>query len=204
MIAFARSNPALFDEPEFWDQAQGHDFRAAFATLTSWAKQGLEALALHAGWQFLLLDLGDCPETFRLYSPGGQGRMSKERFRDILLGRLIVGPSEMEGCFGPDTPDPFGLLFGPGRANLSDHHVSELGDGLLDWTDSAEAEFHGNSGYLLWLLLGSLALVKPLHDAAYCRAILGGRDRLYLLSGYEEIFFYVATVTPEGILYETA
>ena len=92
VIAFARNNPALFDEPDFWGRAQGHDFRAAFATLTSWAKQGLEALALHAGWQFLLLDLGDCPEPFRLYSPGGQGRMSKERFRDILLGRLIVGP----------------------------------------------------------------------------------------------------------------
>ncbi len=204
VIGFARNAPTIFDEPEYWNQAQKHDFQTAFATLTNWAKQGLEALNLESGWQFLLLDLGDCPEAFRLYSPGGQKRMSEQQFRGILSSKLIISTSDMENCFGSEVPNPFGQLIGEGRSELSDHHVSELGDSLLDWTDDGETDYHGKSGYLLWLTLGSLALIEPLWDKDYCKAILRGRDKLYLLSGYEEIFVYLATITPEGILYETA
>ncbi len=202
VVAFTRSNPAVFDEPEFWDRVQTHDFQAAFATLTAWARQGLEALAPSPGWQFLLLDLGDCPETFSLYQPGSQELMSEQNFRAVLSSNSIVGPSDLEEGFGPEVIDPFSHLFGDGRVNLSDHHVSEIDDRILDWTDHPKKDFHGNNDYLLWLLLGSLALVKPLQDKNYCRTILRGRERIYLLPGYEEIFFFAATITRDGILYE--
>ena len=202
IIALARSSPTLFEGAEYWNQAQGHDFQAAFSALTGWAKQGFAALGPRTGWQFVLLDLGDCPEVFRLYSPGGQELMSEQKFGDVLTSELIIRTSDMEYCFGSDVADPFDHLFGRARVELSDHHVSELGDNILDWTDDAEMDFHGNSGYLLWLTLGSLALMEPLRDVGYCKAILQGRDKLHLLSGFEEIFYYIATVTPDGLSYE--
>ncbi len=204
LFAFVRSNPAFFDDLEFWNQARSYDFRPDFAVLAEWAKQGFEALEPETGWQFLLLDLGDCPETFRLYCPGGQKSMSEEKLHGILLNNLIVDPSEMGNCFGPEIPSPFNQLFGKDLTELSGHHVSELSGSIMDWTENGNDNFRGNNGYLLWLMLGSLALVEPLHDKNFCKAILKGRDKLYLLSGYEEIFFYAATVTPEGIMYETA
>jgi hypothetical protein len=209
VVAFARNNPALFDAVEYWESALEHDFRPAFATTTEWAVEGLEALAPKSGWEFLLLDLGDCPEIFRLYSPGGQGLMSEQRLRAVLGGELIIGTSDLEGCYGPEVADPFGQLFGDGIEELGGGHVSELRDTVLDWTGGGDdqddaTDFHGNSGYLLWLMLGTLALVEPLRDGAFCQSILRGRERLYLLSGYEEIFFHVATVTPSGISYTGA
>ena len=36
--AFARDKPAFFNEPDFWDQVQTHDFREAFDTLKSWVR----------------------------------------------------------------------------------------------------------------------------------------------------------------------
>lgn len=202
LVAFTRRNPVVFDEPGFWDRVQTHDFRAAFATLTDWARQGMEALAPSSGWQFLLLDLGDCPETFSLYQLGGQELMSEKNLRAVLANNLVVGPSDLKKGFGPEVMNPFGHLFGDGRVSLSDHHVSETDDRLLDWTDHPENDFHGSNGYLLWLLLGSLALVEPLRDKNYCKTILRGRERIYLLPGYEEIFFFAATITADGILYE--
>ena len=49
------------------------------------------------------------------------------------------------------------------------------------------------------MAVGALALVAPLRDQAYCRRILRGRDRLYLLAGFEVIFCHVATVMAEGL-----
>ena len=200
---FAQNNPALFDEPQFWQQVQQHDFRADLELMADWAQQGFEVLGTKEGWEFLLLDLGDCPETFRLYRPGGQELMSEHLFRANLLRNLIIGPSNMEDCFSSEVTNPFDQLF-TARTELCDHHVSEIPNSLLDWTGNSSMDFHGNSGYLLWLTLGTLSLTEPLRDEVYCQAILRGRDKLYLFSGYEEIFSYVATVTPEGVLYETA
>lgn len=204
IFAFVRSNPALFDDLEFWNQAQAYNFQPDFAVLADWARRGYEAIEPDTGWQFLLLDLGDCPETFRLYRPGGQKMMSEKKLHGILLNNLIVDPSEMGNCFGPEVPSPFNQLFGKDLTELSEHHVSELSGSIMNWTENGNDNFRGNSGYLLWLMLGSLALVKPLQDRNFCKAILKGRDKLYLLSGYEEIFFYAATVTPEGISFDTA
>ena len=196
IIAFARNSPALFDAPEFWDTVEEQDFSAAFLAVTDWAKQGLEALDAQSGVQFLILDLGDCPETFRLYSPGGQELIAETALQDQIAEKLFI---DFEACFGSDVPDAFGQLYGEARLDLCDHHVSELSDTVLDWTDDPEADYQGVNGYLLWLMLGSLALVEPLRESVYCRHILKGRDKLYLFSGFEAIFFHVATVTPEGL-----
>lgn len=204
LFEFVRRNPALFDDLEFWSRAEDYNFRPDFAVLADWAKQGFEALEPETGGQFLLLDLGDCPETFRLYCPGGQKRMSEEKFCGALSNNLIVSTSDMEECFGLEIPSPFHQLFGKNLTELSDHHVSELSGSIMDWTGNGSHDFHGNGGYLLWLMLGSLALIEPLRDKNFCKAILKGRDRLHLLSGYEEILFYAATITPEGISFDTA
>lgn len=54
------------------------------------------------------------------------------------------------------------------------------------------------------MLLGSLALMAPLADGDYCKSLLAGRDKVYLLSGFESLYSYLATVTADGIQYETA
>jgi hypothetical protein len=41
-----------------------------------------------------------------------------------------------------------------------------------------------------------------LRDREYCRSLLKECKRLYLLVGFEEIFFYLGTVTPDGLLFE--
>ena len=204
VVKFARSNPQVFDEPEFWNAVERYDFQPDFAVLTRWTKEGFEALEPEIGWQLLLLDLGDCPETFRLYKPGGQQLMLEQQFRNILLGELVVSVSDLDTCFKAGVSSPFNQLFGSDRKDLCDHSVSELPNSILNWTGDDRYDYHGNNGYLIWLMLGSLALVEPLKDKDFFKAVLKGRDRLYLMAGYEEIFFHAATVTSEGILFSTA
>lgn len=79
------------------------------------------------GWEFLLLDLGDCLETFRLYCPGSQEVMAEPKLRTLL---------------------------------------------------------------------------SPFSDVKYCKQVLRGRDKLYLLSGFESLFTLLATVTTAGLVYE--
>lgn len=210
ITAFARGNAALFDEPDYWKRAENHDFRPAETIVRSWAAAGLESLTRRNGWEFLLLDLGDCPETFRLYSPGGQDLMSEQKFRTLMLNGLLIGCGELETCFSNTVAAPFDLLFGLQRIEYADHNVSELDDPLVNWRDDQDTDDeeisndHGWNGYLLWLAVGSLALVDQLRDPSYCNRILRGRERIYLLAGYEEIFFYLATITPTGLQFEEA
>ncbi len=202
VIEFADSNPDLCDEPEYWQQVKAHDFHPAFDTIVGWGKAGTAQLTPKEGWEFLLLDLGDCPETFRLYRPGGQELMSEPKLRTLMNKEPVIEAGAFEECFTNETENAFHLLFGAPQ-ELADHHVSELSDDLLNWTGDAEdADYHGDNGSLLWLLLGSLALLSSFIDIDYCKRILQGRDKLYLLSGYEEIFSYLATVTAAGLVYE--
>lgn len=202
VIQFAENNPSLCNEPEYWRQVGSHDFRLAFDATVGWGKVGIAQLVPKEGWEFLLLDLGDCPETFRLYRPGGQELMSEPKLRVLLTQEPVIEAGAFEECFTDEAKNSFDLLFGAPQ-ELADHHVSELSDQTLDWTgDSEDANYHGDNGYLLWLLLGSLAFLSPFSDVEYCKRILQGRDKLYLLSGYEEIFSYLATVTVAGLVYE--
>ena len=201
LIEFANRNPALCDEPEYWRQVKSHELRPAFETMTGWGKAGIAKLTPKEGWEFLLLDLGDCPETFRLYSPGGQELMSELKLRAILSQKLVIEAGALEECFATTPENSFNLLFRNAQ-DFADYHVSELDNDILDWTDDTEdADDHGNNGCLLWLLLGSLALLSPFNDGDYCRQALQGRDKLYLLSGFESLFTHLATVTAAGLVF---
>lgn len=204
ILAFAHDNADTFDEPEYWKQVENHNFLPAINVVRSWMIAGLESPAPKSEWEFLLLDLGDCPETFRLYSPGGQDLIDESKFRNLVFNDLVIECGAFENCFSAAVGEPFDILFGPQRREYSEHHVSELDDTLLNWSDDEEMDFHRWNGYLLWLAVGSLALVDQLRDASYCNRILRGRERIYLLAGYEEIFFYLATITPTGLQFEEA
>ena len=201
-IKFAKNNPGICDEPEYWQQVKAHDFHPAFDKMVGWGKAGITQITPSEGWEFLLLDLGDCPDLFRLYRPGGQEVMSEPKLRALLTQELLIEAGAFEECFDSDTEDTFDLLFG-NTQDFADHHVSELGDDILDWTGDAEDDDdHGDNSCLLWLMLGSLALLSPFSDTDYCRRVLQGRDKLYLLSGFESLFTHLATVTATGLVYE--
>lgn len=202
IIWFARKNPKLFDEPDYWDRVEQHRFPRPANRVINWAKEGVENLDYKENWEFLILDLGDCPEIFSLYSPGSQALLAEVKLRKLLLDDSVIGAEELEQCFASDVGDPFQRLYGDERAEWVYHNVSELNDELLSWNVGGSVEFHGNNGYLLWLAVGSLALLEPLRNLDYCKQILHGRSRLYLLSGFESIFLHLATVTPEGLLFE--
>jgi hypothetical protein len=131
--------------------------------------------------------------------------MVEHKVRDLLLGRDLIECTELDGCFARKEEDVFRLLFGRGSTTeWVYHNVSELDDSILSWNIRTTDRFHqGENGYLLWLLLGSFALLAPLAEPAYCKSLLQGRDRVYLLSGFESLYSYLATVTPDGIRYET-
>jgi hypothetical protein len=75
-IAAARRDPVVFDEPGYWDRAAGQDLHATSQILRDWATEGLGKLVCSPEVGVLILDLGDCPETFSLYQPGGQSLLS--------------------------------------------------------------------------------------------------------------------------------
>ena len=201
-IGFARRNTKLFNDPDYWERVEQHSFQRAAHRVINWAKEGLESLDCKESWEFLILDLGDCPEIFSLYSPGRQELLAEAKLRKWLFGGSVIGAEELEQCFALDVGDAFQELFGEERIEWVYHNVRKLHDELLSWNAGGSVEFHGNNGYLLWLTFGSLALLEPLRNVDYGGEILRGRSRLYLLSGFESIFLYLATLTPEGLCFE--
>lgn len=200
-IEWARTCPAVFDASDFWERAKNWS-RPCAGIVTEWAREGLGHLGPDSGQELLLLDLGDCPEIFRLYRPGNQEQLDMSRLHDLLLAGPVIGASDLEECLISSEDDPFGLLFGERRAELTDHNIWELNDDLLSWNAKPAREYEGNSAYFLWLTFGSFALLEPLRDASSCRQVLNGRERVYLCAGFEEIFTYLATVTRDGLQFE--
>lgn|GEM_PF-2034478 len=201
-VDFARDNCRFLD-PSYWSRVESHDWRDAMDSVTRWAQGGLEKIAPGVGWAFVLLDLGDCPELFHLYSPGGQSLMSEPKVRELLLNQPVFEYYTLLRCCSPDSEAQVDALFGSQQTEHIYRNTSWLDDNMLSWKDgSSRRGYQGNNGYFLWLAVGSLALVAPLQDVNFCKRILGGRDRLYLVVGFEQIFTYLATVTPVGIQYE--
>ena len=200
-IALARSDKRKYDEPAYWDLVERSASQLPTSAVVGWAREGLESLDRAADWDFVLLDLGDCPEVFDLYGLGCRAAFVEDRFRGLVLSTSVIEFHEFEECFAADVSDPESELYDCERLEWVYHNVRELEHDILSWNMDS-VDFHGNNGYLLWLALGSLALAAPLKDQDYCRAILRGRSRLYLMPGFEEIFFYLATVTPQGLSFE--
>jgi hypothetical protein len=201
LIEFARSHPEYFDYPAYWLAVEAYDFRPDFLKLVNWVREGLDAYRPDGGLQFLKLDLGDCPDSFNLYRSGGQNLMSERKFNAIFSHNLLIC-DETDDCFEPEVADPYKLQYGDNRLSFCDHHISELENPILNWDHHDNNEDIENCACLLWLTLGSLALIEQLSDSDYCKAVLGTTARLYLLAGFESLFFPVCVVTPVGIQFE--
>lgn len=206
IVFFARSISNQYDDPEYWDQVEFQLFQLPGAEIVEWSKAGLEEVKVGKGWDALILDLGDCPETFNLQTYGFGAQFDEGKFNRVISSKQAIHYQEFAECY-PDTvanpKDALNTLYftGNNRTELVYRNVTSLNDGILSWNQSGSFDFHGDNGYLLWLAIGSLALIEALREANYCREILAGRDRLYLLSGFEEIFFHLDTVTAEGLTY---
>jgi hypothetical protein len=130
--------------------------------------------------------------------------MSEPKVRELLLSETVVDYYQLARCYSPETKTQVNDLFSSQETRHIYRNVDWLGDSILSGKDgSTRRNYQGNNSYFLWLVVGSLSLVSPLRDVNVCKRILGGRDRLYLLAGFEQIFTYLATVTPDGIQYES-
>ena len=64
-------------------------------------------------------------------------------------------------------------------------------DGSLD--------YHGEEGYLLWLLTAGFALAKALKKRGVFRRLLGKGRVVYVLVGFESIFTMLCVVDRRGV-----
>lgn len=200
-ILFARSMSHLYDEQGYWDEVEEQLAQFPITTIVGWAKEGLENQGPGRGWDTLILDLGDCPETFRLYSNSFGTSLDEDRLMKMITLNTVVEYSGFEKCLNFKADNLSNALFSLERHNLVDEGVEALNNEVLNWRIEESSNWHGDNGYLLWLAFGSLALIEALREPSYCRRILSGRDKLYLLSGFEEILFHLDTVTAEGLTY---
>jgi hypothetical protein len=201
-IQFARSRPDVFPEVEFLDRVEARLADLPVAIVIGWAREGLDALPPGTGWDLLLLDLGDCPEIFHLVSPGGRELLDETKVRVLVHSDVVIDCTALDECFEEPVEDTYTTLWGEPRLGWAYHNVEELNDPVLSWNRYASLDYHGHSGEIVWLTLGSLALLEPLRDAETCRRVLSGRERLWLLSGFEQLFFHLGTVTPQGVVFD--
>ncbi|MEO8391985.1 MAG: hypothetical protein ABI700_03245 [Chloroflexota bacterium] len=177
-IAFARQNPAIY-AADYWQSVSADDL--PIDVVTSWAVAGFECLERYEGGAVAILDCGDCPDVFRLAEGRFSSETSLEAFRSFSKTDALRSGEEF-----------------PGITSISEvayHHVRELTHPILNWSGH---DYHGDDGYLLWLSVATLALLEPLRDLAFCKRILRGRSEIILMSGFEEIFFYVGTISAAG------
>jgi hypothetical protein len=178
VIAYARRNPATYSA-DYWQAVSADEL--PFDTVTSWAVEGFERFESYEGGTVAILDCGDCPDVFRLTDARFSFEMSFEQFCSFAK---IDAPRPGEGFSG------ISLAF-----EVANHHVRELTHPLLNWQGH---DYHGDNGYLLWLSVATLALREPLRDLNFCQRLLHGRSEIILMSGFEEIFFYVGTISAAG------
>lgn len=205
-IFFARSISNQYDEPEYWDQVEYQLHQLPIAAIVEWSKAAMEELKAGEGWDALILDLGDCPEVFGIHTYSFGTRFDEGKFDSLISSKQVIHSQEFAECYPSTVANPKDTLnalyfTGNNRVELVYRNVASLNDGILSWNQNGSYDFRGDNGYLLWLAVGSLALVEALREPSYCQKILAGRDKLYLLSGFEEIFFHLDTVTAEGLTY---
>ncbi len=206
IVFFARSISNQYNEPEYWDQVEAQLFQLPVAEIVEWSKAGLEEVKEGKGWDALILDLGDCPETFDILTYSFGTQFDESKFSQVISSKQVIHYQDFAECY-PDTvtnpKDALNALYftSSHRAELVYRNVTSLNDDILSWNQRGSFDFHGDNGYLLWLAVGSLALIEALREPSYCQKVLTGRDKLYLLVGFEEIFFHLDTVTAEGLTY---
>ncbi len=199
-ISLARRHPALFDE-SFWNDVDQTP-QWPYQTLIRWAEEGLANFQSEE-WSVLFLDLGDGPDIFHLYQLNYIGIFTEDKLRPLILSETVVGYDELAECLAENHADSETFLSSCPSRELSFHHIKELQAHRLNWR-RLPGNYNGDNGYLLWLAFGALALIEPLRNAENCQKFLGNCPRLYLMVGFEEIFFYAGTVTPNGLISETS
>ncbi|MEO8611570.1 MAG: hypothetical protein ABI690_26970 [Chloroflexota bacterium] len=187
--AFAAQHPDEYDEPDYWARVASSTF--PFDTLIGWIHEGLLALEPLDGEvrSLLLLDCGDCPDGLWLGECRTPSVSDYAGFERYVKANVVVEGEDFAQAHIKDVKV------------LTHHLVTELNDPILSYP-LFDKQWHGTNGYLLWLAAASLALSQPLRDANFCRQILHNRERLLIMSGFEEIFFDLGTVTPDGLSLE--
>jgi hypothetical protein len=199
-IAYARSRPDRYDRA-FWDRVEVWLPDAPYRRVMDWVQEGLENIDYVSDsiCEHALLDLGDCPKIFDFYCPNGQEYLKEEFYNQIQAPGIIdiaIYEDHFKSSADPDRVRQFGWQ----PQEWAYHHVRELTDPILSW--DANSLLAGEKDYcLLWLAFGSLALAEPLRDPDLCRRILRGRRCLFLLSGFESLFYLLGVVTNEGLLF---
>ena len=215
IIAYAHSNKREYGEADYWQHLDKLETDYPTHQVTEWAEEGLTALPDSEGWELLLLDLGDAPDTFHLYRVtyfstsqnnlqwvGHDGSFNQNKLRHLLSTNSVIEFGMLDDCFDEDPMEDGQSQASSDIETLSSHNVGELDSEIFSWNKRGALNWHGSSGELAWLAFGSLALIEPLRDPEFCRRVLGSRSRLYLLSGSDEIFFHLATVTRDGLTFD--
>lgn len=185
LLTFAAQNPDEYSDTGFWKSVAASEM--PFNTLKSWAKEGFDSLTGDVSWSLVVLDCGDCPDIFRPMEAQLESQPDFDRFVQIARTDTILHDFER-------YPSMHKI------SRLTDHYISELNHPILGRTglDGREQDFCQDSGYLLWLTVCTLALVDVLRDVDYCRTLVQKRGNMPVISGYEEIFFYVGIITETG------
>lgn len=181
---FALARPTLFDA-DYWNRCVDHK-ALPLATVVEWAHESWEALA-SLGLKpkrddFLLLDLGDAPETFEV---------------SLVQGRPALHEALLKQTFS----DAELREFYAARHELTGYNVCCLHDPILSWNFHESGDHHGNNGDFLWLCVGALALLEPLREVESRRALLQTRAALPIVCGFESLFCPLALATPDVLIF---
>jgi hypothetical protein len=199
LIEIANSHSDRF-ETLYWQQVKQAEF--PFDLLQSWAKEGYENLEALETWSVIVLDCGDCPETFFMRDVKAAMTFSYSDLTAILMERPIIALAR----FSPNYPFDTNIAI---EHDLVMHHISELNHPILSWYEypfippgfdlENDSPGCGDDESFLWLAVCSMALCEPLKNPSACQSILKNRSKAILLSGFEEDFVYLGTITPQGL-----
>lgn len=154
----------------------------------SWAQDGLDNLPPHNHWSLLILDCGDGADTFILTDCCIAPQVRYESFEKTVRAEVVR--------YGEDFP--VSLENGKEPIRVAEHNIRELKHSILS-SYHPPSTWEGYNHDLLWLAVATFALRETLHNVQFCQRILKGRQKIMLMSGYEEIFFYLGVVTDQGL-----
>jgi hypothetical protein len=188
VLTFAAQHTAEYDETDYWQAAA--TTALPFDILLSWAKEGLEKVEPYSAVSVILLDCGDCPDIFRLTEIRLSPVFDYHKLISLVKADVVRYAEALTEIF-KDTGGETVLVY---------HYVRELNHPSLSYQSGAG--FHGSNGYLLWLSAASLALRESLRDEQQCQRVLAGRKSIIVLTGFEEIFFYMGTISTSGLHFD--
>lgn len=196
LLQFVDEHPTEFDAPDFWQSVKAAPL--PFQTVKAWAVEGLNALAsADAAWSLLMLDCGDSPDLFCLTDFRTEPLLPINELMNALTSAIIFDSGQFERVFYRGETKRQSIV-----TELTKHSTDALNDSRF-YGYISQPLGKWPSDELLWLWLASASLKAALHDPAYCQSILRGREKIVIISGFEEIFFYLGTITAGGFIFET-